>query len=43
LSDHLAILIARTSNYLLPRIKVFVSVALAPERRGVENVPTGTL
>jgi len=30
-------------NHLLRRIKVFVSVALTLERRGVENVPTGTL
>jgi hypothetical protein len=30
-------------NHLLRRIKVFVSMALALERRGVENVPTGTL
>jgi hypothetical protein len=31
------------SNHLLRRIKVFVRMALALERRGVENVPTETL
>jgi hypothetical protein len=30
-------------NYSLRRIKVFVSMALALEPRGVENVPTRTL
>jgi hypothetical protein len=30
-------------NHLLRRIKVFANMALTLERRGVENVPTGTL